>query len=60
MASLFQKIRTLFKANLHDIADKAVQKNDLAIYDQYIRDAEQEIDAFKDGSAPMFAQVKQS
>jgi phage shock protein A len=60
MATLFQKIRTLFKANLHDLADKAVQKNDLAVYDQYIRDAEQEIDTFKDAIAPMFAQVKHS
>ncbi len=60
MASLFSKIRTLFKANLHDLADKAIEKNSLAVYDQYIRNAEQEIDQYRATIAPMFAQVKQS
>lgn len=60
MASLLHKIRTLFKANLHDLADKAVQRNDLAVYDAYIREAEQEVAEFKATIAPMFAQVKRS
>ncbi len=58
MASLFQKLRTLFKANLHDVADKALQKSDLAVYDEYIREAEKEVKEFKQTIAPMFAQVK--
>ncbi len=58
MASLFQKLRTLFKANLHDVADKALQKSDLAVYDDYIREAEKEVREFKQTIAPMFAQVK--
>ena len=60
MASLFQKVKTLFQANLHDMADKAVRRNDLAVYDEYIRQAEKEIEVFKRSIAPMFAQVKQS
>lgn len=60
MASLFQKIRTLFLANLHDVADKAIQKNSLAVYDEYIRQAEREIEEFKSTIAPMFGQVKTS
>lgn len=60
MASLFQKLRTLFKANLHEIADKALQKSDLSIYDEYIRHAEREVDEFTRTIAPMFAQVKSS
>lgn len=60
MASLFQKVKTLFQANLHDMADKAVRRNDLSVYDEYIRQAEKEIEAFKRSIAPMFAQVKQS
>lgn len=60
MATLFQKIRTLFKANLHDLADKAIEKNSLAVYDEYIRNAEREIADFKKTIAPMFAQVKSS
>ena len=58
MASLFQKLRTLIKANLHDVADKALQKSDLAVYDDYIREAEQEVAEFKRSITPMFAQVK--
>ncbi len=60
MASLFQKIRTLFKANLHDLADKAIQKNSLAVYDEYIRQAQREIEQYRETMLPMFAQVKQS
>lgn len=58
MASLLQKLRILVKANLHDVADKALQKSDLAVYDAYIREAETEIREFKQTIAPMFAQVK--
>ncbi len=60
MASLFQKIKTLFQANLHEIADKAVRRSDLAVYDEYIRQAEREIESFTRSIAPMFAQVKVS
>ena len=60
MASLIQKVKTLFQANLHDMADKAVRRNDLVVYDEYIRQAEKEIEAFKRSIVPMFAQVKQS
>lgn len=58
MASLFSKIRTLFKATLHELADKAIQRSDLAVYDEYIRQAEREVGEFKEAIVPMFAQVK--
>ncbi len=58
MASLFQKIRTLIQANLHDLFDRALQKSDLAVYDEYIRQAEREVAEFKRTIAPMIAQVK--
>jgi phage shock protein A len=60
MASLFQKLRTLVKASLHEIADQAIQKSDLTIYDEYIRQAERELDQFKRTIQPMIAQVKTS
>jgi phage shock protein A len=60
MASLLQKLRTLFKATLHEMADRTIQQNDLAVYDQYIREAEQEIAEFKATIAPLFGQVKTS
>ncbi len=58
MGSIFQKLKTLIKANLHDVADKALQKSDLAVYDAYIHEAEEEVTEFKRSIAPMFAQVK--
>ncbi len=60
MASIFSKLRTLFKAKLHDAADKALQKSDLSIFDDYIRAAEKELDTFKKTINPMYAQVKTS
>ena len=60
MASLFQKLRTLIRANLHDVADQAIQKTDLAVYDDYIRQAERELAEFGRTIQPMFAQVKTS
>ncbi|NCF65018.1 MAG: PspA/IM30 family protein [Anaerolineaceae bacterium] len=58
MASLYQKLRTLLKANLHDVADRTLQKSDLAVYDTYIREAEHEVAEFKSSIVPLFAQVK--
>ena len=60
MASLFRKLRTLFNAKLHDAADKALQKSDLSVYDEFIRQAERELEEFTRSIAPMFAQVKTS
>jgi len=60
MASLFKKLSTLFKANLHEAADKALRKSDLSIYDDYIRQAERELKEFERTIIPMFAQVKTS
>lgn len=58
MASLFQKIRTLVRATLHEMADQAIQKSDLAVYDDYIRQAERELEHFTNTIRPMMAQVK--
>lgn len=40
------------------MADRALQRSDLSIYDEYIRQAEREFEEFKRSIAPMFAQVK--
>ncbi len=58
MASLLQKLSTLFRANLHEWADRAVQRSDMAVYDEYIRRAERELSEFKQTIAPMIAQVR--
>jgi phage shock protein A len=57
MATLFQKLRTLFRANLHELADRAIEKSDLAVYDDFIRQAERALDTFKKTINPMIAQV---
>jgi phage shock protein A len=57
MASLLQKVSTLIKATLHQMADAALQKSDLTVYDDYIRQAEREVSEFKAMIAPMIAQV---
>jgi lia operon protein LiaH len=58
MASLFHKLKTLVRATLHELADQAIQKSDLAVYDDYIRQAERELDRFRRTITPMIAQVK--
>lgn len=40
------------------MADRAVQKSDLAVYDDYIRQAERELAQFVSTIEPMYAQVK--
>lgn len=60
MASIFQKLRTLIRANLHDLADRALQKDDISVYDEYIRQAEREVEEFKETLIPMRAMVQQT
>lgn len=40
------------------MADQAIQKSDLAVYDEYIRQADRELEQFKSTIGPMIAQVK--
>jgi phage shock protein A len=42
------------------MADQAIQKSDLAVYDDYIRQAERELAEFKNTITPMIAQIKTS
>lgn len=60
MASLFSKLLTLFKATLHDMADRAIERSDLSVYDEYIRQAEREVEQYKRTIAPLYAQVQTS
>ena len=60
MASLFGKLLTLFKATLHDMADRALERSDLSVYDEYIRQAEREVEQYKRTIAPLYAQVQTS
>jgi len=58
MASLLDKVSTLIKANLHAMVDQALKANSLAVFDQYIRDAENNLDALEDAAATVGGNVK--
>lgn len=58
MASLFEKINTLISANLHSIVDRALEENSVAVMDEYIRQAEKNLDALEDSAATVGGQVR--
>ena len=58
MASLLDKVGTLIKANLHAMVDAALKANSLAVFDQYIRDAESNLEALEDAAATVGGNVK--
>ncbi len=58
MASLIEKAQTLIQANLHDIVDKALESNSVAVMKQYIRDAEDNLDDLEKAAATIGGEVK--
>lgn len=51
MASLLEKVGTLIQANLHYMVDQALQSNSLAVFDQYIRQVENNLEELEDATA---------
>ena len=58
MASLLEKTQTLIQANMHDMVDRALEANSVAVMKQYIRDAEDNLDALEDATATVGGEVK--
>ena len=58
MASLLEKTQTLISANLHQMVDKALEANSVAVLRQYIRDAENNLDQLEDAAATVGGEVK--
>ena len=58
MADLLDKVQTLIQANLHEMVDKALENNSVAVMKQYIRDAEKNLDALEDAAATVGGEVK--
>jgi phage shock protein A len=56
--SFFQKIDTLIKANLHSMVDRALDQNSVAVLDEYIRQAENNLDDLEDALITVKGQVK--
>lgn len=58
MTTLLEKAQTLISANLHSILDKALKANSLAVLDEYIRQAQDNLDDLEDAAATVGGQVK--
>jgi len=58
MASLFSKVQTLLSANLHALVDKALKANSVAVLDEYIRQAENNLEDLQDALITVRGQVK--
>ncbi len=58
MATLLDKVSTLISANLHALVDQALKTNSLAVIDQYIRQAEDNLENLADAAATVGAEIK--
>lgn len=58
MATLLEKVQTLISANLHEMVDKALETNSVAVMKQYIRDAEKNLNELEDAAATVGGEVK--
>jgi phage shock protein A len=58
MASLLDKVSTLIRANLHSLVDEALKKNSVAVLDEYIRQAENNLDDLEDAAATVGGNVR--
>ncbi|MDZ4671232.1 MAG: PspA/IM30 family protein [Phototrophicales bacterium] len=58
MASFLEKVRTLITANLHSIVDSALEANSPKVMDEYIRQAEKNLEALEDSAATIGGNVK--
>ncbi|MEM7348032.1 MAG: PspA/IM30 family protein, partial [Chloroflexota bacterium] len=56
--SLFQKVQTLISANMHSMVDSALDANSVAVLDEYIRQAENNLDDLEDALVTVKGQVR--
>jgi phage shock protein A len=58
MANLLEKVQTLIQANLHAMVDSALKANSLAVFDQYVREVEDNLENLEDATATVGGEVK--
>jgi phage shock protein A len=58
MASLMKKVRTLISANLHAMVDSALKANSMAVFDQYVRDVEENLTSLEEAVATVGGELK--
>ncbi len=56
--SLMDKVNTLVNASLHGLVDRALQQNSVAVMDEYIRQAEKNLEALEDSAATVGGTVR--
>ncbi len=58
MATLLGKVKVLISATLHSLVDQALQSNSLEVFDEYIRQAQRSMQAFKEAMVDLGASIK--
>lgn len=56
--SLMEKINTLISANLHGMVDRSLEGNSVKVMDEYIRQAERNLDSLEDAAATVGGTVR--
>jgi len=58
MQTLLGKVKTLVSASLHSIVDQALQSRSMDVFDEYIRQAEASMGAFRESMVELGASIK--
>ncbi|MGC8878666.1 MAG: PspA/IM30 family protein [Anaerolineae bacterium] len=58
MASLLSKVQTLISASLHALVDSALKANSVAVFDEYVRQAQNNLDELEDALVTVRGQLK--
>ncbi|NDJ86855.1 MAG: hypothetical protein GYB66_13310 [Chloroflexi bacterium] len=58
MASVLKKFNTLISANMHSMLDRAIRNNSMKVVDEYIRQADRNLDDLEDTAATIGGTVK--
>lgn len=56
--SILDKINTLISANMHSMVDKALQGNSVAVMDEYVRQAEKNLDELEENIVTLGGSAK--
>jgi phage shock protein A len=58
MASLLSKVQTLISANLHAMVDSALKANSMAVFDQYVREVEDNLESLQEAEVTVGGELK--
>jgi phage shock protein A len=58
MTTLLNKVQTLISANLHAMVDSALKANSMAVFDQYVREVEDNLENLKEAEVTVGGELK--